>query len=90
MGFERALLVTPAGQRFIEQEAEGRQTAEAAARETACNAVLRALRRRFDSVPDDLVGQVAAIQEQQRQDGLLDVAVDCPDLAAFRRALNPP
>ena len=91
MGFERALLATPAGQRYIEQKAaEGRQMAEAAVRETARDAALRTLRLRFNSVPEDVAGQMAAIQEQQRLDGLLDVAVICPDLEAFRRALNPP
>jgi hypothetical protein len=91
MSFEKVLLETPAGQRFIEQKAaEGRQMAEAAARETARNAVLRTLRRRFRAVPEDLAGQLATIQEQQRLDDLLDVAIDCPNVDAFRRALSAP
>ncbi len=91
MGSERALLATPAGQRFLEQKtAEGRQMAEAAARETARNALLRALRQRFGAVPEDLAGQLAAIQEQQRLEDLHDVTVVCPDIETFRRALNPP
>ena len=106
MGFERALLATPAGQRIIDQKVaeikrqfeeeatrkaeEATRKAEEAAQETARNDVLRVLRRRFSSVPEDVAGQLEAIQTQQKLGDLLDLAVVCPNLEVFRQALSSP
>ncbi len=99
MSFEKVLLETPAGKRFIDQkvaeikrrlEEEAARKAEEAARETARNAVLRTLRRRFGPVPEDLAGQLGAIQAPPQLEDLLDLAIVCPDLEAFRQALSLP
>ena len=69
---------------------EATREAEGAARATARGDVLRVLRRRFSSVPEDVAGQLGAIQAQPQLEDLLDLAVVCPDLEAFRQALSPP
>jgi hypothetical protein len=80
MTFEKVLLETPAGQRLL---AETR-------RETVREDVFRVLRKRFGAVPEDLAAQRHAIQEQQKLDDLFDLAVGCPDLDAFQKAISAP
>lgn len=55
--------------------------------ETKRKDILRFLRGRFDSVPDDLAAALEGIQKQTRLDELVDVAATCPDLEAFRASL---
>ncbi len=70
-------------------EAE-RRAAEETARATVRKAVLRVLQQRFGLVPEEVVGQLQAIQEQQKLDDLLGVTVGCLSLEAFRQALSQP
>jgi len=58
--------------------------------QTAQKYVLHLLEKRFGGVPEDLAAHVRAIREQQKLDNLLDLAVDCVDLEAFRNALSRP
>jgi hypothetical protein len=56
-------------------------------RETLQQAALDVLQRRFGAVPEDLAAWVRAVQDSDRLRELLGLAVDCPDLDAFRAAL---
>jgi hypothetical protein len=84
MTFEKVLLDTPAGQRFIAQKLAEKE------RETVQKAILRVLHQRFDPVPEDLVASLRAIQDQPRLEDLHGLAVVCGDLEALRQALSQP
>lgn len=57
-------------------------------REVRQSDILAALRRRFGNVPDELASRVRGVQDISRLQGLLEIAVDCPSLDAFRAALS--
>jgi hypothetical protein len=63
--------------------AEGRAEGERAA-------VIRILQRRFGTVPDTLVGSVAAVQDLERVTMLVDAALEVESLDAFVQALQEP
>jgi predicted transposase YdaD len=63
---------------------QGRQEG---ARVEACRATLRVLTRRFGAAPDDVRAQLESLSSLERLEGLLDEAVSCADLEAFRAAL---
>ncbi len=50
--------------------------------------ILRFLTGRFESVPQDIVSALHAIQEERKLDELVDWASRCPDLGAFRARLT--
>ena len=58
--------------------------------QTTQNNVLHLLERRFGGVPEDLAAHVRAIREQDKLNNLLDLAVDCVDMEAFRNAISGP
>jgi hypothetical protein len=60
------------------------------AREMQQAAVVHILRTLYDEVPEELAGQVYALQDEEKLDQLIDVAIDCEDLEAFREALKAP
>lgn len=64
-----------------------RKTARKTARETATRLVVRSLSRRFGHVPDDLLAELHAIEDQSALEDLLDIANECASLKKFRAAL---
>jgi hypothetical protein len=100
MTLEKALLKLPAGQRLIEQlvaereretvQRVERETAQRVERETMRKGVLRLLTKRFASVPEDVLAQLNAVQEQHKLEELELTAALGPDLDAFRKALAEP
>lgn len=52
--------------------------------------VFHLLDKRFGAVPEDLAVHLRAVDDQARLDELLDLAIDCEDLEAFRTALGKP
>lgn len=59
-----------------------------ASREGQQRAIVRVLRRRFGTVPDDLVGRLQAVDDQDQLDDLVDQAATCSSLEAFRKRLS--
>lgn len=57
------------------------------ARETTRKHIFHQLEKRFGPAPEDLAAHLRAIDDQQKLDELLDAAIDCGDLNAFREAL---
>jgi hypothetical protein len=55
--------------------------------ENTQNTILRVLRRRFGSVPLEVEGQLRKVVREKKLGTLIDEAVDCPDLEAFRARL---
>ena len=53
-------------------------------------AVVKALAFRFGSVPADLMATLAAVDDAGRLWSLQDVAMSCPDLAAFVAEMKNP
>lgn len=102
MTIDKVLLQTPAGQRFLAEKerqfaekerqfaAESERRLAEIARETVRKDVVRVLRKRFGSVPEEIAGLLRAIPEQHQLEDLHDLAVVCPDLEAFRQALSLP
>ncbi len=56
--------------------------------ETSQKIIVRVLRLRFGSVPEELATALEPVQGEAQLDGLLDAAVACPDLEAFRARLQ--
>ena len=52
--------------------------------------ILRILSRRFGHVPEELAAHLWSIDDQEKLDSLIEVAMDCPDLDDFRAALTGP
>ncbi len=50
--------------------------------------ILRILSKRFKSVPEELAAHLTTFEDQNKLDGLIDIAMDCVDLEAFRVAMN--
>jgi hypothetical protein len=50
--------------------------------------ILHVLEKQLGSVPEDLAAHLRAIEDQQKLDSLLDVALECADLEAFRAAIT--
>jgi len=59
-----------------------------AERKRACKYILHLLEKRFGPAPEDLAAHLRTIEDQDKLDRLLDVAVECADLEAFRVAMN--
>jgi hypothetical protein len=55
--------------------------------ETTRQHILRVLSKRFGMIAEDVTAQLQAVQDQQQLNVLLDVALECADLAVFRSAL---
>ena len=95
MTIEEAILKLPHVQRLFAEKTERllaereRKTAEETRRETVREGLFRVLRKRCGSVPEELAGQLRALQEQQKLDALFDLALECPDLQAIQKALTP-
>ncbi len=49
--------------------------------------ITRLLEKRFGIVPDDLAVHLRAIENQDKLEHLHDVAIECPNLDAFRAAM---
>ncbi len=54
------------------------------------NAIKRVLMRRFAAVPPEIASKVEQMTDPVRLDALLDEAVVCPTLEAFRSKLSGP
>jgi hypothetical protein len=64
------------------------QEIEARARgEGRVEALLRVLEVRFGRVPEDIRSTVEGVRDERELDALIEAAVRCPDLAAFRARL---
>lgn len=86
MSLEEALLKLPAGLRLqAKLEKQGEKQGE---RKSARKYIRSLLRTRFGDVPSDLTRQLRAIEDQKKLDELHKLAAMCPDLAAFRAALE--
>lgn len=73
---------TSVGQRLLDRGYDrGRQ-------EGLEQAILRVLTRRFGTVPPSTDQQIAGIQERQRLEALLDLAVSASSLDEFTQALG--
>jgi predicted transposase YdaD len=55
----------------------------------ACRATLRVLTARFGEAPEDLRARLESLASLERLEALLDAAVTCPTLDAFRGLLGP-
>jgi hypothetical protein len=64
-----------------------KSTALKTARETANRLILHVLTRRFGTMPEELVTELKAIENQQRFETLLDMACECASLKKFRAAM---
>jgi hypothetical protein len=71
----------------IVEEVVAERLAKEVAKERQKN-VLRMLAKRFGSVPAEIRTLLEAVSEESRLDELLDWAVTCPDLDAFRARLS--
>jgi hypothetical protein len=78
MSLEQVFLASPSVQFFMAKTA----------RENTRKHIFRRLEKRFGSPPEDLAAHLRAIDDQQKLDALLDVAIECADLSAFRAAMN--
>jgi hypothetical protein len=82
MSFEKVLLETPAGKRFLAKKAKETE------RTSARKYIRSLLRERFGDVPGELTLKLRAIENQKKLDDLLKLAAMCPDLETFRAALE--
>jgi hypothetical protein len=57
-------------------------------RQTTHRHILRYLTKRFGQVPEEVSAAVRLTTEEAALDTLLDLAIFCPDLAAFRAHLQ--
>ncbi len=60
-----------------------------AARETAHKYIGTVLKTRFGDVPQDVVEAIESVVDEEQLEALVKLAVVCPDLAAFGRAIAP-
>ncbi len=58
--------------------------------ETRHQDLLRFLRARFGTLPEDLEAAVKVIQQSPRLEELIEWSAQCPDLNAFRGRLGKP
>jgi hypothetical protein len=89
MSIEKVILQSNAFKDYLANKMRetARETARVTARDTARTYILRQLNKRFDTVPDDVALHLGAIEDQQKLDKLYEVAMDCPDLETFRKAM---
>ncbi len=90
IGGRKGLIESPYLQSIVEEvvaERLAKEVAKVAAKEHQRN-ILRILTKRFGSVPGDIQTLLEAVSEESQLDELLDWAVTCPDLDAFRARLS--
>ena len=81
LGGPQAMIESPLIQELLEQRSKQVRN------EAGQHHIVRVLAARFGSVPDDLIQTLHAIRDDQKFDVLIDCAVLCPDLEAFRQRL---
>ena len=90
IGGRKGMIESPYLQSLLEEvvaERLAKEVAKEVAKEHQRN-ILQVLTKRFGSVPLEIRTLVEAVSEESRLDDLLDWAIACPDLDAFRARLT--